>query len=47
MFTQKHSFFILNSWDFTVGTIWVNQREIYAMQNRIFTIVDGIYILWV
>ena len=47
MFTQKHSFFILNSLDFTVGTIWVNQREIYAMQDRIFTIVDGIYILWV
>ena len=47
MFTQKHSFFILNSWDFTVTTIWVNQREIYVMQNRIFTIVDGIYVLWV
>ena len=47
MFIQKHSFSILNSWDFTVGIIWMNQKEIYAMQNRIFTIVDGINVLWV
>ena len=37
--TYPEIFPLHSIWNFKVDTIWMNQREMYAMQNRIFLLL--------